>query len=500
MAQTVVMPKLGNTVESCIIVKWNVSEGQNVTVDTVLCEIETDKATMDVPAGTGGTILKILRAEGEDVPVLEAIAIIGAAGEGLDGLAGAAVTAPGTASQVFAPSAAASVVRAVEEKPTPQGISEGAAVRDPASSISPRAKALAREEGLPLSAIQEGTGPGGRVIERDVRRALSAGTGMTAAARGEAARNEAARDIAVLRGLYEAGKTVGSGLATGSGLGGRVTESDIKASPSVASGAVSVEAPPASSAAAGVETAPSSGAGGAFPGPYTDTPIKSIRKIIADRMMHSLQASAQLTFNASAPADRLLAMRKRLKNSDPALGLSGVTIGDLVAFAAVRVLAKYPKINAHVIGGVVRSFGAVHLGLAVDTPRGLMVPVIRDAGSLPLREFSEQSKALAASCVASSPNPDLLSGSTFTVTNLGAFGIESFTPILNEPETGILGVDAIVPRAFLNEDGTTGVEMRIGFSLTVDHRVVDGADAARYLRDLADYIADIDIAMFAFKG
>lgn len=493
MAQTVVMPKLGNTVESCIIVKWNVSEGQNVTADTVLCEIETDKATMDVPAGTGGTILKILRAEGEDVPVLEAIAIIGAAGEGLDGLAGTAETAPVTASPASAPPAAASVLRAVEEKPTPQGISEGAAVRDPASAVSPRAKALAREEGLPLSAIQEGTGPGGRVIENDVRRVLSAGAGMTAAARGEAA-----RDIAVLRGLYEAGKTVGSGLTTGSGLatgsglttgsglGGRVTESDIKASPSVA---VSVEARETSSTAAD-----------AFPGPYTDTPIKSIRKIIADRMMHSLQASAQLTFNASAPADRLLAMRKRLKNSDPALGLSGVTIGDLVAFAAVRVLAKYPRINAHVIGGVVRSYGAVHLGLAVDTPRGLMVPVIRDAGSLPLREFSEQSKALAASCVDGSPNPDLLSGSTFTVTNLGAFGIESFTPILNEPETGILGVDAIVPQAFLNEDGTVGVEMRIGFSLTVDHRVVDGADAARYLRDLADYIADIDIAMFAFKG
>jgi len=489
MAQIVVMPKLGNTVESCVIVKWSVSEGQNVTADTVLCEVETDKATMDVPAGTSGTILKILRAEGEDVPVLEAIAIIGAAGEGLDGLAGTAETAPGTASQVFAPSATASVLRTVEEKQKPLGVSEGGIVRDPVSSVSPRAKALARVEGLPLSAIQEGTGPGGRVIERDVRRTLSAGAGMTAAAR-----NEAARDIAVLRGLYEAGKTAGNGL------GGRLRESDVKASPPVAPDAARVEAPSASPAEGGVETAASSAAAGAFPGPYTDTPIKSIRKIIADRMMHSLQASAQLTFNASAPADRLLAMRKRLKNSDPALGLSGVTIGDLVAFAAVRVLAKYPKINAHVIGGVVRSFGAVHLGLAVDTPRGLMVPVIRDAGSLPLREFSEQSKTLAASCVAGSPNPDLLSGSTFTVTNLGAFGIESFTPILNEPETGILGVDAIVPRALLNEDGTVGVEMRIGFSLTVDHRVVDGADAARYLRDLADYIADIDIAMFAFKG
>ena len=495
MAQTVVMPKLGNTVESCIIVKWKVSEGQNVAADTVLCEIETDKATMDVPAGTEGTVLKILRAEGEDVPVLEAIAIIGTAGEGLEGLAGTAGIAPAAASQVPASPEAAPVVHIVEGNPNPQGLGEDDGARGPAFPVSPRAKALAREEGLSLSSIREGTGPGGRVIERDVRRALSAGAGMTAAARGEAARNEAARDIAVLRGLYEAGKTAGSGLTTGSGLtagsglGGRVTESDIKSSASVAASSASAEAPKASPVAADV-----------FPGSYIDTPIKSIRKIIADRMMHSLQASAQLTFNASAPADRLLALRKRLKDSDPALGLSGVTIGDLVAFAAVRVLAKYPKINAHVIGGVLRSYGAVHLGLAVDTPRGLMVPVIRDAGSLPLREFSERSKALAKSCVDGSPNPDLLSGSTFTVTNLGAFGIESFTPILNEPETGILGVDAIVPRAFLGEDGKPGVEMRIGFSLTVDHRVVDGADAARYLRDLANYIADIDIAMFALKG
>ena len=224
---------------------------------------------------------------------------------------------------------------------------------------------------------------------------------------------------------------------------------------------------------------------------------KSIRKIIADRMMHSLQASAQLTFNASAPADILLSLRGRLKSSDPSLGLSGITIGDMVAFAATRVLAKYPKLNAHVVDGVVRSYERVHLGLAVDTPRGLMVPVVRDARSLSLRQFSEQSKILAKSCVDGSPNPDLLSGSTFTVTNLGAFGIESFTPILNEPETGILGVDTIAPRATIGPDGKPGVEMRIGFSLTVDHRIVDGADAARYLKDLSDYIANIDIVMLA---
>jgi pyruvate dehydrogenase E2 component (dihydrolipoamide acetyltransferase) len=456
MAQVVVMPKLGNTVESCIIVKWNIEEGQAVAADAVLCEIETDKATMDVPAGAAGVLLKRLAAEGDDVPVLAPIAVVGQAGEAVDF---AALGIQGTAAPAAAPAAVAAA--------------PAAAV--PAASgpvhASPRAKALAREEGLPIEAVAAGTGPGGRIIERDVRAALSAGPGMTASA----------KDLAVLRGLYDAAKT-------GSGLGGRLTAADLEAAKA---------APAAAAATAAAAPAASAQPAAAFPGPYEDTPIRSIRKIIADRMMHSLQASAQLTFNASAPAEKLLAMRNRLKNSDPALGLSAVTIGDMVAFAASRVLAKYPKINAHVVDGTVRAWKNVHLGLAVDTPRGLMVPVIRNAQLLSLRQFSEQSKSLAKACLDGNANPDNLSGSTFTVTNLGAFGIESFTPILNEPETGILGVDNIAPRAAIGPDGKPGVEMRIGFSLTVDHRIVDGADAARYLKDLADYIANIDIVMLA---
>ncbi len=474
MAHVVVMPKLGNTVESCIIVKWNVSEGQAIKADTVLCEIETDKATMDVPAGLEGTLLRRLRNEGDDVPVLEPIAIVGAAGEKaeLPALGEAAPEPAAPAAGKAAPTAPAAEAPAVPPATHPLAAAEGHA------AASPRAKAAARGAGVDLEAIGAGSGPGGRIIERDVEAVAAAGPGLTAAAR-----DAAARDIAVLRGLYETAKT-------GSGLGGRATLADLAAMK-----AAQVVAGSATPAAPTAPQAPTAAA--AFPGPYADTPIKSIRKIIADRMMHSLQASAQLTFNASAPADKLLALRGRLKSSDPALGLSGVTIGDMVAFAATRVLAKYPKLNAHVVDGVVRSYEQVHLGLAVDTPRGLMVPVVRDARTLSLRQFSEQSKLLAKSCVDGSPNPDLLSGSTFTVTNLGAFGIESFTPILNEPETGILGVDAITPRATLGSDGRPGVEMRIGFSLTVDHRIVDGADAARFLKDLADYIANIDIVMLA---
>ena len=207
MAQVVVMPKLGNTVESCIIVKWNIEEGQAVAADAVLCEIETDKATMDVPAGAAGVLLKRLAAEGDDVPVLAPIAVVGQAGEAVDFAAlgiqgGAPAAAPEAAAAQPEQAQAAS---AAEAAPAAGAAAPAEAAMAAAGPIhaSPRAKALAREEGLPIEAVASGTGPGGRVIERDVRAALQAGPGMTASA----------KDLAVLRGLYDAAKT-------GSGLGG----------------------------------------------------------------------------------------------------------------------------------------------------------------------------------------------------------------------------------------------------------------------------------------
>ncbi|HOV94744.1 MAG TPA: dihydrolipoamide acetyltransferase family protein [Spirochaetales bacterium] len=487
MAHVVVMPKLGNTVESCIIVKWDVAEGQDVNADTVLCEIETDKATMEVPAGVSGKVLKILRAEGDDVPVMEPIVVVGAAGESVElalkeaGFAGAASAGAATAgtgvvqaAQVAQAEKAPLAAQDAQNMAAGGTMVAGGAEQTAMVGISPRAKHTASEAGLSANAVKElvgqGTGPGGRIIERDVAKVLEEAPKLTATARGIAALNE----------LYESGKKAGSGL------GGRMTAADVAA---VAAGKNAAEA----KVARGTTGADALGG-------YTETPIKSIRKIIAERMMQSLQSSAQLTFNASAPADKLLALRARLKNSDPTLGLSGVTVGDLVGYAAVQVVKRYPRINAHVIDNVIRSYEHVHLGLAVDTPRGLMVPVVKNADTLNLRQFSEESKRLAKGCLDGSVNPDDLTGATFTATNLGAFGIESFTPILNTPETGILGVDCIMPRptqASVERGGEPQFEMRIGFSLTVDHRVVDGADAARYLKDLSNYIANIDIAVLA---
>ncbi|HPS15073.1 MAG TPA: E3 binding domain-containing protein, partial [Spirochaetales bacterium] len=219
MAHVVVMPKLGNTVESCIIVKWDVAEGQEVNADTVLCEIETDKATMEVPAGVSGTVLKVLRPEGDDVPVMEPIVVIGATGESVEaalkeaGFAGAAAGA-GAAEGVAAggTSGIATTGAGPVQAAQPVQVEEADAV-----GVSPRAKQAAKAAGLSADAVREfvgqGTGPGGRIIERDVAKVVEEAPKLTATARGIAALNE----------LYESGKKAGSGL------GGRMTAADVAA-------------------------------------------------------------------------------------------------------------------------------------------------------------------------------------------------------------------------------------------------------------------------------
>lgn len=434
MPELVVMPQLGNTVESCLITRWLVGVGDEVTAGTVVCEVETDKSVMEVPAGTAGTVLALLAGAGDDVPVLQAILAIGERGEQVP-----AVAAP-TASD-------ASTAQAVAE----------AAVPDSAAGVSPRARRLAGSQGIDADRLI-GSGPGGRVIERDVEAAIASGPQLTTGARAEAA-------------SFVPGPT-GTGPA-GTGIGGRVTRADLAA---------------ANSASPAPTTAP----GPDFPGAFADEPLAGIRAVIAERMTNSLASSAQVSYTTTAPAARLLALRARLKQAaDPEL--AAVTIGDLVGYAATRTVRRHPALNAHLSDGVVRRFEHVHLGLAVDTPRGLLVPTLRWADTLTLREFSVQSKLLARAAVDGSSSPDQLSGATFTVSNLGSYGIESFTPVLNWPQVAILGVGAIITRPVANADGSLAAEQRISFSLTADHQVVDGADAARYFADLSAAIADIDL-------
>ena len=447
MATIVVMPQLGNSVESCIIVEWMIAEGDTVSVDQTLASIETDKSTMEVPSTAEGTVLKLLWEEGDEVPVKDPLIIVGEPGEDISGLVPGGDAAPAEADAPAEQAAAA-----------PEAAAPAFATERATGAVSPRARALAASNGVDASAITEGSGPHGRVIERDVAAAIAAGPVLTSAARA-----------------------AGVSAAEGTGIGGRV---------SVADAGRTAEAAPAAAVAAPAAAAD-------FPGASTSAPLKGVRKVVAKRMMESLTSTAQLTLNTTANAAGILAMRKKVKNADEALGLNKITLNDLVCFAVSRTLLKYPVFNAHLEDGVLTEFEQVHLGFACDTPRGLLVPVIRSAQALGLKAFSDEAKRLAGGAIDGTIAPDFLSGGTFTVSNIGSFGIETFTPVINLPQTAILGVGAITPRPVVAADGTIGVEQRLNLSLTIDHQVIDGADGARFLRDLVAAIDNIDVTVLA---
>ena len=447
MATIVVMPQLGNSVESCIIVEWMIAEGDTVSVDQTLASIETDKSTMEVPSTAEGTVLKLLWEEGDEVPVKDPLIIVGEPGEDISGLVPGGDAAPAEADAPAEQAAAA-----------PEAAAPAFATERATGAVSPRARALAASNGVDASAIAEGSGPHGRVIERDVAAAIAAGPVLTSAARA-----------------------AGVSAAEGTGIGGRV---------SVADAGRTAEVAPAAAVAAPAAAAD-------FPGASTSAPLKGVRKVVAKRMMESLTSTAQLTLNTTANAAGILAMRKKVKNADEALGLNKITLNDLVCFAVSRTLLKYPVFNAHLEDGVLTEFEQVHLGFACDTPRGLLVPVIRSAQALGLKAFSDEAKRLAGGAIDGSLSPEFLSGGTFTVSNIGSFGIETFTPVINLPQTAILGVGAITPRPAVAADGSIGVEQRLNLSLTIDHQVIDGADGARFLRDLVAAIENIDVTVLA---
>jgi pyruvate dehydrogenase E2 component (dihydrolipoamide acetyltransferase) len=470
MAYVLIMPRQGNTVESCVINEWKVAEGDAVSADTVVCVVETDKATFEVPAGETGQVLKLLYPAGEDVPVLKPIAVIGQAGEDW----AAALSSTGTDGAAVPAIPSVPAIPAVTPEAPPSAVVSVA--ESGRILVSPRARNLAGKEGLPLAALA-GTGPGGRIIERDVAAALESRPPLTTAARAASASGG------------------GTCPAQGSGLGGRVTVGDL-----ASGGGVSLPAGGAAQGAGFADKGPSCGPDHGD-GAVTETPIKGIRKLIADRMYASLAESAQFTLNAGASALRMQELRARMKAGPGYAGesaLSRVTVNDLILFAVSRMLPRFPFMNAHKIGDVLRTFERVHLGVAVDTPRGLMVPVIRNANLLGLPQISAEAKRLASACQNGSIKPEEITGSTFTVTNLGGLGVTGFTPVLNAPEVGILGVCGIELKPVPEEGADCcGVkfEPHIGFSLTINHQVVDGAPAARFLKALGQAVADIDLLL-----
>ena len=437
MAEAVVMPKPGNNVESCVLVRWKKQIGDQVDAGDTLCEIETDKAVMEVDSAFAGSMLAQFFGEGAEIPVFTNIAAIGQPGDSVESLRPVAA-AQETVSSPHAQS---------ELAPPPQTHTRAMGEQ---AAVSPRARKLADHHSVDVGALT-GSGPQGRIIERDVQAAVELQPPMTPLAKRM-----------VDQGDYQA-------PAQGTGPGGRVLAADLTA------GAAETSAPP--------DTAG-----------YDSIPVRGVRRVIARRLLESLQTTAQLTLNRSADAQALLAYRQRLKTSDETLGLQQVSINDLILFTVSRALKRHAQLNAVYMDETVFQFHSVNLAFAVDTPRGLMAPVICAADSLSLRQIAQESKRLATACQDGTIEPGELNEGTFTVTNLGSLEIESFTPILNPPQVAILGVGGITLQP-VEIDGDVTFRKRINLSLTIDHQAVDGAPAARFLQDLARGLAEVDLLL-----
>lgn len=435
MALLVRMPQKGLSEESAILSGWYVKEGDSVKKGDFLFSIETGKATFDVESEQDGIVLKTIGTEGDEIPVKKLVCAVGQPGESCEEEDSVTDSAPAAAS---APASA------------PAATSAGAPAcgRDGTIRISPRARTMAEEKGIDLRGAC-GTGPDGRVIERDIEAMAKSGPFITKAARPFAGGGEA-----------------------GTGLSGAVTTADLGKTAALAG------------KTACAATVPE----------YEIVKNSRMRKLIATNMRQSLQTMAQLTHNSYADASGLMILRARVKAEGANCGLENVTLNDMVLFAVSRTILDFPELNAHYSDDEIKLFRTVNLGVAVDTPRGLLVPTIRYAETLTLNEISRQMKELSAECQNGSISPDKLSGASFTVSNLGAFGVTTFTPIINPPQTGILGVCNIEHRVRM-KGGAPEFYPTINLSLTYDHRAMDGAPASRFLQALAKNIANIDLLL-----
>ena len=449
MATPVIMPRQGQSVESCIIGKWHKKVGDKVAVGDMLFTYETDKATFDEEAKVEGTLLDIFFEEGDDVECLLNVCVIGNEGEST------AEFNPNSAEA--APAEATEEVKEEAKAEAPAAAVATAVVNDTPKDnvfISPRAKNRAEKLGIDYR-FANGSGPKGRIMERDVEALAASGVGYTKAAKD---------DVLATDATFE-----------GTGIGGRVSTYDI------ATGMVAPKSAEKAAIAASDEL-------------FTEEKIPNIRKVISKAMHNSLSSTAQLTLNTSFDATEIMAYRAKLKANAEKLGLGNITLNDIVLYAVSRTILNHKDLNAHMVDDTMKRFNHVMLGVAVDTPRGLMVPTVGYADLKSLDEISAETKDLAKQCQAGTINPDNLSGGSFTVTNLGSFGIESFTPVLNAPQTGILGVDTIVDKVRV-VNGEIKVYKSMGLSLTFDHRAVDGAPAAKFLADLKNNLENFSVLL-----
>ena len=509
MAEGVLMPKAGITVESCVIGEWKKNVGDQVAVGDILFTYETDKAEFECESTAAGTLLAQFYAEGDEVPCLVNVCAVGKPGEDVEALRNAAPAAEAPAAPAAAAAAAAAPAAAVKpDGPCAQAVimpKEGITVEsciigewkknvgdavavgdvlftyetDKAEFECPSTAAgtlLAKffEDGDEVPCLvnvcavgnpgdaYEFLKPG---AEAPAPAAEAPAAEAPAAAAAPAAPKAELTAISPRAMAKAVANNVNPALATGTGPKGRIIERDIDKL--IASGAAAAYAAPA----AAEETA------------FEDVKFGPVRKATAKSMTKSLSTMAQLTQQYSFDASQIQAYRAMLKPMDAPMGK--ISLNDMVMFAVAKTIKPCPDLNANMVeDNVIRHFSHVNLGFACDTPRGLLVPTIFHADEMSLLELSMEAKRLAAAARDGSLSPDEMTGATFTVTNIGSFGCEAFTPVVNPPQIGILGVCNIQTKIKSAKDGMIETYPAMGLSLTFDHRALDGAPAARYMSEL----------------
>ncbi len=457
MPREIYLVKVGMNMTEGIVEEWCIADGERVEKGALLYRLETEKVNLDVDAEATG-IVKHGVGEGVTMKPGDVVGYIYESGETVpDRLPEAGAASLDEAAPKPSPGAFATVP--VETAaPTTQSL-----VADGRLLASPAARRLAKELQVEITTLN-GSGPGGRIVEADVQAA--------AAVMPEPARALASSPMA--RKLARE-SDIDLGRVEGTGPSGRITKEDVER----AAAATSQAATP--SAASHQPTQPAT-----TPGLDRQIPVRAMRRTIAKRMFESLQTSAQLTMNMDVNMDDAIKLRSQLIEEWQNQGLRP-TYTDLVIRASAKALAQHPMVNSVYGESEIRLVGDIHVGMAVALDEGLIVPVIRHADQLSMQQLAEASSRLAIAARAATLTPDDLQGGTFTVSALGMFGVDSFTPIINAPQSAILGVNRI--RDGVRWAGATPQKTReMRLSLTWDHRVLDGAPAAQFLGTVRDLL------------
>lgn len=453
MAVEVIMPKLGVDMSEGEILEWKKAEGDTVQEGEILLEIMSDKTNMELEAESSGVLLKIVHQAGDVVPVTETIAYIGEAGETIE-VADKPAAAAAPVVEETAPTAtveAPAPTPAVAAKPQ----NHGGKVR-----ATPAARKLADEQGIDLGLVP-GTGANGRVHKEDVENFKGAQSKVTP-----------------LAAKIAADKGIDLASVVGTGIGGKITKEDVLA----VTQPVKAEAAAPAAEEKAAETLPEG---------VEVIKMSAMRKAISKGMTHSYLTAPTFTLNYDIDMTNLMALRKQV--IDPIMNKTGlkVTFTDLIGLAVTRVLMKpeHRYMNASLINDAqeIELHNFVNIGIAVGLDDGLVVPVVHGAEKMSLSEFVVASKDVIKKAQSGKLKAAEMSGSTFSITNLGMFGTKSFNPIINQPNSAILGVSATVQTPVV-VDGEVVVRPIMGMNLTIDHRIIDGMNGAKFMVDLKNLL------------